>query len=117
VQVCEALADDTRVRIVELLAHQDLSAGDIATNFAISRPAVSRHLRVLRDAGLTRVTRDAQRRVYSLDPSPLYELEQWLEDNRRSWAKRFDALGAHLDDMARTESTRGRPRKGRADDR
>ena len=57
-QVCEALADETRVRIVELLAGRDLSAGELAARFTVSRPAVSRHLRVLREAGLTTVTHD-----------------------------------------------------------
>ena len=114
-QVFEALADPTRLRIVELLAARDLSAGDIAAHFSISRPAISRHLRVLREAGLTTVTHDAQRRMYGLELRPLRELERWLGHNRQVWEQRFDALGAHLDDMARARTwTKRRTRKRRA---
>jgi DNA-binding transcriptional ArsR family regulator len=73
-----ALADPIRRQIVELLCTQKLSAGDIAAHFAVSRPAVSRHLRVLREAGLVRVEGAAQHRLYSLQPAPLKELEAWL---------------------------------------
>jgi len=100
VLVCEALADDTRLRIVELLAKRDLSAGEIADHFTVSRPAVSRHLRVLREAGLTTVIPEAQRRVYRLEPQPLIELEHWLGQQRQLWERRLDALGEHLDRMA-----------------
>jgi len=112
VQVCEALADDIRVRIVELLAERDLSAGEIAAHFSVTRPAVSRHLRVLRETGLTTVSRDAQRRVYRLDPAPLRDLEHWLSSHREVWQARLDALGSHLDDMERDERrTRRRPKR------
>jgi DNA-binding transcriptional ArsR family regulator len=113
-QVCEALADETRVRIVELLAGRDLSAGELAAHFTVSRPAVSRHLRVLREAGLTTVSRDAQRRVYRLNPAPLRELEAWIVENRRFWEPRLDALGAHLDEVARTRAPRTTGKKGRS---
>ena len=113
--VCEALADDTRLRIVELLAKRDLSAGEIADHFTVSRPAVSRHLRVLREAGLTTVIPDAQRRVYRLEPQPLVELEQWLGQQRQRWERRLDALGTHLDRMAATKreaaKSRGKTRR------
>jgi DNA-binding transcriptional ArsR family regulator len=99
--VCEALADDTRVRIVELLAQRDLTAGEIAANFDVSRPAISRHLRVLREGNLVTVTNDATRRIYRLDPRPLRELQGWLTRNERAIEARLDKLGAHLDDMAR----------------
>ncbi len=98
-----ALADPTRRKIVELLAGGELEAGEIAGCFAISRPAVSRHLRVLRECGLVSVRADAQRRVYSLDPAPLAELDAWLGRYRGFWANRLDALD--------TELRRGRRRK------
>ena len=98
--VCEALADDTRVQIVELLARHDLTAGEIAANFDVSRPAISRHLRVLRESDLVTVTTDATRRIYRLDPRPLRELQTWLSRHERLIEARLDKLGAHLDDMA-----------------
>lgn len=85
----EALADPTRRRIVELLADEERSAGDIASHFPTSRPGVSRHLRVLRDAGLVQVREDGQRRLYSLEPGPLTELNAWLEN-------RLDALDTEI---------------------
>lgn len=98
--VCEALADDSRVQIVELLARQDMTAGAIADHFTVSRPAVSKHLRVLRDAGLVTVTPDANRRIYRLDPRPLDDLASWAEQQRQLWEVRLDALGRHLDAKA-----------------
>ena len=98
--VCETLADATRVRIVELLAQRDLTAGEIAANFDVSRPAISRHLRVLREGNLVTVTNDATRRIYRLDPRPLRELKAWLTRDEREVEARLDKLGAHLDDMA-----------------
>jgi DNA-binding transcriptional ArsR family regulator len=92
----EALADPTRRRIVELLAEEERSAGAIASHFATSRPGVSRHLRVLRDAGLVRVREDAQRRLYSLDPAPLAELDDWLARYRHFWHNRLDALETEI---------------------
>jgi DNA-binding transcriptional ArsR family regulator len=100
VLVCEALSDDTRVQIVELLARRDLTAGEIAANFDVSRPAISRHLRVLRESDLVTVTTDATRRIYRLDPRPLRELQTWLARHERLIEARLDKLGAHLDDMA-----------------
>ncbi len=91
-----ALADPTRRRIVELLARREQSAGDLAARFEISRPAVSRHLRVLREHGLVRARSDAQRRIYSLDPAPLDELHAWLERHRGCWNARLDTLEHEL---------------------
>jgi DNA-binding transcriptional ArsR family regulator len=91
-----ALADPTRRRVLELLAGDEMSAGQIAAVFTISRPAVSRHLRVLRDAGLVRARHDAQRRVYRLEPGPLEELDAWLTGYRRFWRERLDELEKHL---------------------
>ena len=92
----EALADPTRRRIVELLADGELEAGSIATNFPVSRPAVSRHLRVLREAGLVRSRGEAQRRLYSLDPAPLAEVDEWLSRYRAFWTNRLDALDTQV---------------------
>jgi DNA-binding transcriptional ArsR family regulator len=96
VDAIEALADPTRRRIVELLADGEHSAGELASNFSISRPAVSRHLRVLREHGLVRAREDAQRRLYSLDPAPLAELDEWLGRYRSFWRQRLDALDTEL---------------------
>jgi DNA-binding transcriptional ArsR family regulator len=106
ISVYEAVADPTRRHLLELLAGGDRTAGDLAGSFRISRPAVSRHLRVLRDAGLVRWRGDAQRRVYSLDASPLAELDEWLARYRRFWPARLDALERHLRDSA---TSKGRP--------
>jgi DNA-binding transcriptional ArsR family regulator len=92
----EALADPTRRKIVELLADGEQDAGSIATRFPVSRPAISRHLRVLREAGLVRVRPDAQRRLYALEPAPLAELDEWLDRYRGFWANRLDALDVHV---------------------
>jgi DNA-binding transcriptional ArsR family regulator len=92
----EALAQPTRRRIVELLADGERTAGDIASRFATSRPGISRHLRVLRESGLVRAREDAQRRLYSLDPAPLEELDAWLQRYRRFWANRLDALDTEI---------------------
>ena len=91
-----ALADPTRRRIVELLADGERSAGELASEFAISRPAVSRHLRVLREHGLVHTRGQAQRRLYSLDAAPLAELDDWLGRYRSFWAQRLDALETEL---------------------
>jgi DNA-binding transcriptional ArsR family regulator len=80
--VFAALADPIRRQIVELLGTRAMTAGEIAAKFDVSRPAVSRHLRVLREAGLVRVAGAAQQRVYSLAPEPLDELEAWLARHR-----------------------------------
>ena len=92
----EALADPTRRAILELLADGEHDAGSIATRFPVSRPAVSRHLRVLREAGLVRVRPEAQRRLYALEPAPLEELDEWLDRYRGFWATRLDALDVHV---------------------
>ncbi|MFI5913937.1 metalloregulator ArsR/SmtB family transcription factor [Dactylosporangium sp. NPDC051541] len=92
--VAGAIADEVRREILLMLRDQALSAGEIAERFAISRPAVSRHLRVLREAGLVRDTADGRRRVYELVTAPLDELAQWLERLRQptGWQQHFDAL-------------------------
>jgi DNA-binding transcriptional ArsR family regulator len=96
VRAAEALADPTRRRIVELLANGERSAGELAAEFSTSRPAVSRHLRVLREQGLVTARNEGQKRVYSLDPAPLAELDAWLGRYRSFWAQRLDALDTQL---------------------
>ena len=94
--VFEALADPTRRRLLELLAAGEWSAGELAGEFAISRPGVSRHLRVLREAGLVRTRGEGRRRLYSIDPGPLDEVDAWLERWRGFWAQRLDALDTEI---------------------
>jgi len=91
-----ALADPTRQRIVELLSEGERSAGQIAAEFPTSRPGVSRHLRVVREHGLVRARGEGQRRMYSLDPAPLVELEEWLARYRYFWTNRLDALDTEI---------------------
>lgn len=96
--VYEALADETRRQVLELLASGERTAGDVAAHFPIARPSVSRHLRVLRDAGLVTWRGEAQRRLYRLEPDRLSEVAHWVERIRRSWSRRLDALERHLDE-------------------
>jgi DNA-binding transcriptional ArsR family regulator len=96
VKALEALADPTRRTIVELLVERERTAGEIAASFATSRPAVSRHLRVLREHGLVQARSEGRARVYSLDPEPLAELDEWLSRYRAFWTNRLDALGVEL---------------------
>ena len=89
-----ALADPTRRRIVDLLADDERDAGSIAAGFDISKPAISRHLRVLRDGGIIQVRQQAQRRIYSLRPDGLREIDRWLSRYRSFWSERLDDLEA-----------------------
>jgi DNA-binding transcriptional ArsR family regulator len=94
-----ALADDTRMRIVEALAEDDRSVTELVDLFTISQPAVSRHLRLLREAGVVTVQPNGKQRIYRLNPSSLTEVSGWAERCRLTWEERFDALGRHLDRM------------------
>ncbi|HEX6310212.1 MAG TPA: metalloregulator ArsR/SmtB family transcription factor [Acidimicrobiia bacterium] len=94
----EVLAEPSRRRILDLLEPGERSVGDLVAALGMSQPGVSKHLRVLRDAGLVAVRRDAQRRWYSIRPQPLAEVDAWLAPYRRFWAQRLDALERHLDD-------------------
>jgi DNA-binding transcriptional ArsR family regulator len=96
VNALAALSDATRVRIVELLAERERSAGELASHFDTSRPGVSRHLRVLREHGLVRAREDGRRRVYSLEPAPLEELDEWLARYRGFWTNRLGALDTEI---------------------
>lgn len=104
-QVLQALADPTRQRIVEMLASRELSAGQIAAKFEMSAPAVSQHLKVLKEAKLVRVRAEAQRRIYALDPEGFDEMDEWLTRIRRFWAGKLDLLEAALRNDGR-KSTR-----------
>lgn len=87
-----AIADPTRREIVELLADGEKDAGTIASHFPISKPAISRHLGVLVDGGIVERRAEAQRRIYSLRPDGLYEMDRWLARYRTLWTDRLDAL-------------------------
>ena len=87
-----ALADPTRQRIVEMLAGGALCAGDIAGHFALSPPAISQHLKALREAKLVKVRAEAQKRIYELDPEGLAELSDWVARIQAFWTPRLDAL-------------------------
>jgi DNA-binding transcriptional ArsR family regulator len=102
-QAIEVLADGTRRRIVELLADGERTAGELAGEFTVSRPAVSRHLRVLRQAGLVRSRERGTQRLYSLDPAPLEELDAWLSRYRGFWTQRLEALDVQLRRASRQE--------------
>ena len=92
----DALADPTRRTIVELLAEGERSAGELAAEFETSRPAVSRHLRVLREHGLVSAREHGRRRLYALEPEPLAELDEWVSRYRSFWTNRLDALDVEL---------------------
>lgn len=96
-----ALADPVRANIVSMLAANDMNVSEIAAHFEVSRPAVSRHLSVLLKAELVQVRDQAQMRIYSLNPNGLDEVERWIQDRRRIWVARLDALERHLDNLAR----------------
>ena len=93
-----ALADPTRRRIIETLTAGESAFGEIADQFEMSGPAVSQHLKVLREAGLVRVRKDRQRRIYRLHAEGLGELEQWLDKVKRFWGPRLDELERALND-------------------
>src|SRR3954467_12162381 len=93
-----AVAEPTRRAVLDLLARRERSAGELVAAFpALTQPAVSRHLRILRESHLVDVRSDGTRRVYSLRPAALAELDRWLDTYRRFWGARLDALERHLD--------------------
>jgi DNA-binding transcriptional ArsR family regulator len=94
-----ALADDTRMGIVEALAARDHTVNELVELFPISQPAISRHLRVLREAGVVESEAHGKLRIYRLNPSSLRDVGDWTERCRRTWEARFDKLGDHLDRM------------------
>jgi DNA-binding transcriptional ArsR family regulator len=94
--VLQALADESRRTVLEILRDHEATAGELAGALPIARPGVSRHLRVLREAGLVDVRREAQRRIYSLRPEALVEVDEWLEGYRALWQHRLDALHTEI---------------------
>jgi DNA-binding transcriptional ArsR family regulator len=94
--VLRALADESRRTMLEALTAGPAAAGELAALLPIARPGVSRHLRVLREAGLVDVREEAQRRVYSLRPEPLAEVDEWLDRYRALWENRLDALHTEI---------------------
>src|SRR2546423_4907123 len=109
-----ALAEPHRFQIVELLRDGPRPVGDMVSRLRLRQPQVSKHLRVLSDAGLVDVRVDAQRRIYALRPGPLQELEVWLERYRRLWESNFQRLDALLHDLKRTELKAKKKSHGRA---
>jgi DNA-binding transcriptional ArsR family regulator len=89
--------------MLDLLRRRPHAVGELAHSLRLSQPTTSKHLRVLRDAGLVQVLREAQRRIYAIDPEPLVELDKWLEPYRVLWNQSLDALGHHLDQNAPKE--------------
>lgn len=96
--IFHALADPTRREILDLLRSEERSAGDVADRFPISRPAISRHLRVLREAGLVARRKEAQLRLYRLAPEALREVDRWLESYRVFWTARMHDLKRYVEE-------------------
>ena len=96
-QAFGALADPTRARIVDSLAAGPRTVNEIVKLFSITQPSISRHLRILREAGLVSVHPEGRQRLYRLDPRPLREIDRWLDRYRQFWADRLDALERHMD--------------------
>ena len=100
--VLDAVAEPRRRELLELLRSGERLVGGLADDLGLAQPAVSKHLKVMRRAGLVSVRADAQRRWYRLEPAPLRQLDEWLEPYRRAWAARLDDLERHLDEMEDT---------------
>ena len=95
----EVVADDSRRQILDLLVEEERAVGDLADRLALSQPTVSKHLKVLREAGLVEARIAAQRRIYRVRPEPLREIDEWLTPYRRRWAAHLNALERHLEIM------------------
>lgn len=105
----EVLAEPNRRRILDLLQASERPVGELVERLDLSQPAVSKHLRILREAGLVEVRADAQRRLYRVRPEPLRALDEWLAPYRRMWAASLDDLEQHLD--AITDSGKRKDRR------
>jgi DNA-binding transcriptional ArsR family regulator len=112
--IFEVIAEPNRRAILSLLAASEQSVGEIERRLRMSQPTVSKHLRVLRDAGFVESTVDAQRRLYRLKPEPLQELDAWLAQFRRFWSAHIDALERHLDRMHKLEKDESTQKKRKA---
>lgn len=100
----ELVAEPTRRRILDLLRERARPVGELVKLLGLSQPGVSKHLRLLREAGLVRVRREGQRRWYELDPEPLAEVDEWLEPYRELWEDRLDRLERHLAETRKESS-------------
>ena len=109
----EVIAEPNRRAILSLLVSSEQSVGEIERRLRMPQPAVSKHLRVLREAGFVESTIDAQRRLYRLRPEPLQEVDAWLAQFRRFWSVHIDALERHLDRMAQATATESTTKKKR----
>jgi len=105
------IAEPSRRAILSLLASSEQTVGDIEEQLRLPQPSVSKHLRVLREAGFVESRVDAQRRVYSIKPEPLMEIDAWLAPFRRFWSAHVDALERHLDRMDRPAPTKKKTRR------
>ena len=99
----EVVAEESRRRILDLLVEEERAVGDLVDRLTLSQPTVSKHLKVLREAGLVEARIDAQRRIYRVQPEPLREIDEWLTPYRRRWAAHLNALERHLEIMDGTE--------------
>ena len=107
------IAEPNRRAILSLLVLSQQSVGEIERRLRMPQPTVSKHLRVLRDAGFVESTVDAQRRLYRLKPKPLQEVDDWLDQFRQFWSERVDALERHLDRMDQSTPTQRKTRRKR----
>ena len=107
----DIIAEPNRRAILSLLASSEQSVGEIERKLRMAQPTVSKHLRVLRDAGFVESTVDAQRRLYRLRPEPLQEVDAWLAPFRRFWSAHVDALERHLDRIDESTRTKNKPRR------
>jgi DNA-binding transcriptional ArsR family regulator len=104
------IAEPSRRAILSLLASSERSVGDIEERLRLPQPSISKHLRVLREAGFVEARVDAQRRVYRLKPEPFIEIDAWLAPFRRFWSGHIDALERHLDQMSPISRSKGKKR-------
>jgi DNA-binding transcriptional ArsR family regulator len=111
--VFEIIAEPSRRAMLGLLVSSQLSVGEIERELGLPQPTVSKHLRVLREAGFVESTVDAQRRLYRLKPEPLQEVDAWLAPFRQLWSAHVDALERHLDRMDQPKPTKKKPRRRR----
>lgn len=100
----EVLAEESRRRILDLLVDEERPVGDLVEILSLSQPAVSKHLKVLREAGLVESRTDAQRRIYRVRPEPLREIDEWLAPYRQGWATHPNALERHLEIMESSDA-------------
>jgi DNA-binding transcriptional ArsR family regulator len=109
----EIIAEPNRRAILSLLVSSQQSVGEIERQLRMPQPTVSKHLRVLREAGFVESSVDAQRRLYRLKPGPFQEMDDWLAQFRRFWSEHVDALERHLDLMEQSSPRKGKTRKGK----